>query len=425
MPEHATTVKGVRPVSFADVPRHRASTEAVLAFAWDAGPFRADHVIAALGLTRSTALTALDTLIEVGLIQELPSVGPDAGSRMGRPARHFELRGDAGVVIGIDAGAHRFTAVAADLAGRVLAQESVAVASVDVEGLDLLASVGTEQRREAAFAVIDAALAAAGSARADVIGVSVGIPAPVDADGASPAHGAGFWQRMNAGLRDALAHDFPVVRIENDGALAAMAEGTLGAARGCDDFVAMLVGHRLGSGVFLGGRLVRGAHGGVGELEALSYVAGVDSADGLGLRAGRWLRAALDDGLIPADHPWSRLAPEDLTVATILAEAQLDDPVARPLLEELGRTLGRICSVVSRFYDPEVIVVCGAMADALGGVLELAAGHVRAQAELPAPEIVASTLAGDVVSLGAVSAAREAAQEIVLQLLTERQASAD
>ena len=163
------------------------------------------------------------------------------------------------------------------------------------------------------------------------------------------------------------------------------------------------------------------------QFEAFSYVSGVDSADGFGLRADRWLRAALDDGLIPADHPWSRLAPAGLTAATVLAEARVDDPVARPLLEELGGTLGRICSVVGRFYDPEVIVVCGAMAGALGGVLEIAQRYVHAQTELPAPEIVASELAGDVVSLGAVSAAREAALEIVLPLLTERrlEASAD
>ncbi len=420
-------VKGVCRMGFADAPRHRASTEAVLDFAWDAGPFRADHVIAALGLTRSTALTALDTLIDIGLIRELPSASPEVGSRMGRPARHFELRGDAGVVVGIDAGAHRFTAVVADLAGQPLAQESLAVAEAGVEGDDLIATVSTERRRESAFAVIDAALVSAGRQRADVIGVAIGVPAPVDADGRSPAHQAGFWQHMNAGLQHALASDFPVVRVENDGALAAVAEGTLGAARGCDDFIAMLVGHRLGSGVFLGGRLVRGAHGGVGELEAFSYVSGVDSADGFGLRADRWLRAALDDGLIPADHPWSRLAPAGLTAAAVLAEARVDDPVARPLLEELGGTLGRICSVVGRFYDPEVIVVCGAMAGALGGVLEIAQRYVHAQTELPAPEIVASELAGDVVSLGAVSAAREAALEIVLPLLTERrlEASAD
>lgn len=90
-------------------------------------------------------------------------------------------------------------------------------------------------------------------------------------------------------------------------------------------------------------------------------------------------------------------------------------------MEELGAKLSLICGVVARFYDPEKIVVCGAMAGALAEVIEIAQERIVGYAELPAPEIVASTLGGDVVSLGAVSAAREAAREIVLPLFAERQ----
>ena len=42
--------------------------------------------------------------------------------------------------------------------------------------------------------------------------------------------------------------------------------------------------------------------------------------------------------------------------------------------------------------------------------------HLADELDLPAPEIVGSQLGGDVVSIGAVSAAREAAQESVLAL---------
>lgn len=410
-------------MEFADSPaRHRASTAAVLEFAWDAGVFRADHVMAALGLTRSTALSALGALIDVGLIRELSSAGAEDGYRMGRPARRFELNGDAGVVVGIDAGNRRFTAIAADLSGQVLAE-----AHLDVRGFHDVdqrpfPDGDSAERCAAAFDVIDAVLAAAGHERADVVGVGVGIPAPVDGDGGSPPHDSGFWQYMNAGLQAALAVEFPGVRVENDAALAALAEGSLGEARGCDDFVAMLVGRRLGSGVFLGGRLVRGAHGGVGELEALRYVADVGGTWGLGELAERWVRGALEAGAVPEGHPWLRSSP---TAEALLAHADLSDPVTRPLLEELGLKLGRICMVVSRFYDPVLIVLCGAVAGALGDVIEIARAYIRRQSELPPPALVASGFGGDVVSLGAVSAARETAREIVLPLLTERRAATD
>lgn len=395
-----------------------ASMAAILEFAWDTGVFRADHVIAALGLTRSTTLSALDKLIEIGLIRELTDA--DKGGRMGRPARRFELRGDAGLVIGIDAGGHHFTAAAADLAGRVIARERVEVPSYHDAAGAPDPEPDPDERRATAFKAIDAVLAAAGGRRADVIGIGVGIPAPVNSHGTSPPHRPNFWPRMNADLRDTLAEEFPAVRVENDAGLAALAEGSRGEARKSDHFVAMLVGRRLGSGVFMDGHLVRGAHGGIGELEGLSYVSGVGGAWGLGYRVEEWFQAALSEGRIPADHAWARLTECELTAEAVLAEARLSDPVARPLLEDLGDRLGRICSVVSRFYDPDLIIVCGAMAQALHEVIQLAREHLAQELELPAPEILPSGMGGNVVSLGAVSAAREAAKEIILPLLTER-----
>jgi len=407
-------VKGVWAMGSMDrQARHRASTAAVLDYAWEAAAFGADQLIAALGLTRSTALAAVDTLIEIGLVSELSGPLAEPGQRIGRPARRFELRGDAGLLLGLDAGGRRFTAILADLTGRELAREHLEVPSYfDLEDAD------PADRRAAAFRVVDAVLSAAGRGRGDVIGVGVGVPAPVDGRGASPSNPSGFWRYMNADLQQALSGAFPAVRVENDGALAAMAEGAFGEARGREHFVAMLSGLRLGSGVVLEGRLVRGAHGGVGELEALAYVSGVGGTWGLGYLAEQWLRAQVGRGLIPAGHPWSQLPEDALTAEVVLSQARLSDPVSRPLLEELGGTLGRICTVLSRFYDPEVVVVCGAVAAALGEVIELAAAHVAEEVEIAPPAIVASRLGGDVVALGAVSAAREAAREIVLRLRT-------
>ncbi len=410
-------VKG-GPVESVEQPsRRRDSVPAVLEFAWDSDAFRADHVIAALGLTRSTALAALDTLIDLGLVRELAGVGAAGGPKMGRPARHFELRSDAGLLVGVDAGDRHLTAMVADLAGRVLALEQVEGPRVfeAPEGIH-----DSKARQDAAFSVIDKALLSAGGRRRDVVAVGVGVPAPVDSDGGSPTHPAGFWQYMNAGLQGVLSREFPVVRLENDAALAAIAEGSLGSARGRQHYVAMLSGRRLGSGVVVGGNLLRGASGGIGELEALTYVSGVSGALGFGPIAEEWVRAALAAGRVPADHPWSLIPSDGLTAEGVLAVSSMDDPISRPLLEELGRILGIVGSVVSRFYDPEVIVICGAMAEALGDVIELASARVVDQADLPPPRILASGFGGDVVSIGALSTAREAAREIALDLFSAR-----
>ncbi len=360
--------------------RHRTSTSATLDFAWDAGVFRSDHVMAALGLTRSTALAALNTLVGLGLIRVLPSASTAGGSGPGRPARRFQLRAEAGVMVGIEAGERQYRAVATDLAGGHLAKVQIDASgsnhSAGVEGAD------PQRRRALAFRALDSVLAAAGRPREDVIGVGVGVPAPVNAGGVSPPDPRGRWQRVNAGLGAAFGAEFPAVRVENDAALAAVAEGVLGEARGHDNFVAILGGRRLGAGVFLGGRLMRGAHGGVGEL------------DGLGDAAGFAVRSSAEN------------------------------TVLRPPTEELARTLGRICGIVTRFYDPDLLVFCGAAAGVMSGAIEMAHRDIRTQTELPSAGVVASRLGADVVALGAAAAVREDVRGVVLDVFSSRSGGA-
>jgi predicted NBD/HSP70 family sugar kinase len=389
---------------------YRASVPAVLRYAWDVGAFRADHVMAALGHTRSTTLSALDSLIDLGLIREIEADGSRA-NQLGRPARLFELRGDAGVVVGVDAGARRMRAVVADLTGRVLATEHlVHPAALDPETWD------AQWRREAVLRLVDAVLGSTDRTREDVIAVGVGIPAPVDDRGGSPAHASGFWPAMNADLHRVLAETFPVVRVENDAALAALAEGSHGEAAGREHYVAVLSGRRLGSGVVLGGRLVRGANGGVGELEALTAVTGVGGTEGIGFVIEERVEQQLADGQVPPDHPWAALTAEGVTAEAVLARTDPDDPLTRAVIEEVGDRLGRVCSVIAHFYDPEVIVICGAVVENADEILQAARAHVAANLELPPPDIVLSRLGGDVVSIGAVAAARESARDSVLGL---------
>lgn len=401
-----------------DTARHRASTAAVLDMAWDAGVFGADDVMPALGLTRSTALAALDTLVEVSLVRELDSAERGEDARLGRPARRFELRADAGVVVGVDAGDRQLTAIVADLRGEVLATQKVTVRPYYEAPEKPRPDADPEERRTAVVHAIDSVLARTRKAREDVIAVAVGIPAPVDRDGRSPRHATGFWEHMNSDLRTALARVFPVARVENDASLAAVAERAFGAARGTDHFVAMLSGRRLGSGVFMDGQLLRGAHGGVGELEGLAFVPEVGGTWGLGYLAEAWVQAARRDGDVPPGHPWASQSEGDLTAEAVLAAASSSDPVSAPLVHDLGEKLGRICSVIARFHDPRLIVVCGATAGSIDELIEIARRRLAEDVELPPPDIVASTLGSDVVSLGAVAAAREAAREIVLPLLT-------
>lgn len=386
---------------------NRQSMTALLHYAWDADVFTANDAIPVVGLTRSTTIDALDRLIELGLVAEEPNAREVGDYRRGRPARRFRFRSDGGAVVGVDAGHAHLGVQVADLAGRVLARHSV----------DLMPTVlEPGYRREQAAAAVDVALGNAGLARADVVAVCLGVPAPVDADGRSPRHRRGFWELMNPGIGESFRAWAPLVLVENDAALAAVAERRIGRAVGSEDFVALLAGRRFGAGVVGGGRLLRGAHGGVGELGPLEHLLGVASQDGLGDWLTRTCRAAIDEGRIPADHPLALLDPADLSGRDVLEH--IEDQSLAGVAEQVSAVLARILSLLASLYDPGLIVLCGAVADGIEPLLARVRVLLPAELDLPVPSLVASELGSDVVVAGAVAAAVESAREQILDIVT-------
>ncbi|WP_314451840.1 ROK family protein [uncultured Microbacterium sp.] len=385
--------------------RHNLDT--VLGHAWDAEAFTASDVIAAVGLTRSTAIDVLDELSARGLLAEMPNARAVGEYSKGRPARRFAFRPEAGVVVGVDAGRGHLSASVADLCGRTLGASRL---TVDPE-LD-----SPERRRRAAEATVDAALTRARRARGDIVALCVGVPAPVNRAGRSPEHHDGFWARMNPDFVDTFAAWAPLVRVENDATLAAVAERSHGAAVGCDDFVALLAGERFGAGICIDGRLLRGTHGGAGETVAFDRVEGVGSAFGLAPRCVDAARAALASGSLPADSALRQVDPETLEAKTVLDLAAAGDAGALAVAREVGGALAGVAAVFGSLFDVERVVVSGAIAAGAGPIIAAAIDAIPDSLHLPPPTIVASTLGADIVSIGAVAAAVEAARTRALDL---------
>ena len=157
-------------------PLLRASTSAALDYAWDAGPFLAEDVSRAKGLTKSTAIRAIDALIDAGLVIELPNTLEDGSYRFGRPARRFELNVDAGILVGMDAGRTHITTLASDLKGKILSSSHRVIDQDDAEG-----------RRSATSDTIARTIESAGKAPKDVVALAIGIPAPVSHVESPPA----------------------------------------------------------------------------------------------------------------------------------------------------------------------------------------------------------------------------------------------
>lgn len=394
----------------ADLGTGRASVGAVLDFAWTAGEFTATEAMAGTSLTRSTAIDAIDTLVGAAVLCELPNARAVGAYRSGRPSRRFVLAPDLGVVIGVDAGDTHLAVTVADPLDRTLVHHR----------LEFAPSQSADERRATILERLGDALTEAEVTPDQVLALCVGVAAPVNRDGVSPPHPDGFWERTNPGLAEALRDWAPVVQIKNDAQLAAIAEGTEGAAIGCRDYVALLASERFGGGVVVDGHVLHGAHGGVGEGVVFDHIVGVGSAFGLRYAVEDQVRAAVDEGEIAADSAVGRLVAADrIDPRLVLTLAASGDPDAELVTSRVGATVARIVGVLGSMYDPARVIVCGAVAESIEPVLTAARRILPEELHLPAPEILASTLGAEVVSRGAVATARRAAREYAVPRLAE------
>lgn len=348
--------------------------------------------MAVTGLTRATVLGVCDGLVEAGWLEEVDDGQAAGRTNKGRPARRYQLREAAGVVVGLDAGETYFTVIVADLRGRELGTRRQ---SIDSHAL------GRAGRGVSARELIALTLDDVGRALDDVLLTVVGVPAPIDANGMSPE--GEFWHLMNSGFA---SHLHGRVVVENDANLAAVAER---AHEPSANQATLLTGERFGAGLIVDGRLLRGPRGGAGEMRFLDTLSGgkfvpdEGGADGFGALARKWARSRIHsyEGKTMLRHmPEGEINAEDVFQA-----AREGDPFAEDIISRLGARLARIAVVLSSLLDIERVVIAGGISRAIEPVLEHARSLLPTDTGLPLPELVASTLGAEVVVKGAIESA--------------------
>lgn len=388
----------------------------ILEHAWQTQVFTATDAMASVGLTRATVIGVCDDLVGAGWLDELSDDRESGELRKGRPARRYALRDQAAFVVGIDAGYDRMEARVADLRGNVLGTAGSVIAARSPLSEHRVANAAERQRLVSDL--FDRALDAAGIDESAVLAITLAVPAPVDDAGRSPEGTHGFWGMMNPDLGRNFVGRVPLVTVENDANLAAVAERASLAGRGREagSFIAMLVGEGIGSGLMIDGRLVRGRRGGAGEMRFLDYVDGVGTANGLALQARRWAAEALNSGEARAGSALGRLDADSLTEAEVAQAAAAGDAVALAILDRLAERLARICIVLGDLLDVDRVIIGGAMVASLPTVIEGAARRVAESDDPTAPELVASALGIGAVSTGAVEHALSRVRERALEL---------
>jgi predicted NBD/HSP70 family sugar kinase len=381
----------------------RVSAGAVLDFMRASRAVTVTEVMDATGLTRATAISVCEDLMQRGWIRELENQRAFGGYQKGRPARRFELNERAGYVLGMDVGFSKVTVVVSDLRGKALGRSSQ---PFDVAGI-------TAAER---IAVIDrTAMVALHSVRASpesVLAVCAGIAAPVDRNGdvlvTQP-----FWGLFDVGLKAAL-RDLRgwTVLLENDANLAALGDRWRGAAAGVDDVVVILASERLGSGVIDGGRLLHGQGGGAGELAFLDLVEGVGDTFGIATMARQWAAEAVAGKARTSLREYAQAGAE---AEQVFAAAAAGDAVALKILDRLADRMARVIGAVATILNPELVVIGGAVANSAGVLLEPIAERLKRFTATP-PRVAVSPLGDSIVTVGAVRCALDYVEKNSLDL---------
>jgi len=381
------------------------------------GPYSRADLARVSGLSKPTVSLALANLERAGLVQL-------AGQRTGVPGRTallYEVRPEAGFVVGLDIGLRYLRGAVADLAGEIRARLSVPVRAATVAG-----------RVAELVDLADELCARAGITRAAVIQTVVGSPGVYDPQRNLMALTGGLpdWDQPEAlaGLRTAFG---PALAIENDVDAAALAERALGVGQEADNFAFVHVGSGVGMGLVLGGRLHRGVHGVAGEIAFLPIGgdpdawADADADTDIGADAGS------NDGRVTAGPEGVIIDPEEArrrgTLETAAgadgvvraarrvglprlatprqifeAAAAGDERAAAVVAGEARLVAAAICCVIS-VVDPSLIVLGGGIGQAPGFAEAVTAALAEIAPVLP--DVKVSALGTDVVVDGCLAEA--------------------
>jgi predicted NBD/HSP70 family sugar kinase len=360
------------------------------------GPVSRSDLATASGLSKPTVGLALASLERDALVQH---AGRRAGGR-GRTALLYELRRDAGFVLGLDVGREFVRGAITDLGGTVLARESrSARSSSGVARVRELAKLATELLRDAGVPV------GRGALRQTV----VGSPGVVEPDGRAlrMAPNLPGWERP-AVLRDLRRLLGAETTLENDVDAAAVAERDHGHGRDVSTFAFVSVGTGIGMGLILDGKLHRGAHGAAGEIAFLPLVAGTGDAREARRRGALESAASSAAVVRAAREAGARLR----TARSVFAAAAAGDERARKVVAGEAAIVARALAAIVAVVDPELIVLGGGIGRAPGFADQVTAQLAKVSPVVP--DVRASALGEDAVVDGCLAVGSDRLWERIL-----------
>jgi predicted NBD/HSP70 family sugar kinase len=272
----------------------------------------------------------------------------------GLPVQQYAIKPGGGYAFGVEIRPTAVFTALVDLVGTPLMTERTELR--DMKKSAILETVSAELQRS---------LQRAGLDKSALLGAGIVMPGPFGPTGLRGTDSElPGWHNTNPEEAFSARLDIPVF-VENDANAAAMTERMNGVARGIDTFAYLYFGQGLGLGLIQNGQTLHGAFGNAGEIGHVDVIVGASSMP-LESAASRLSAQAF-------------LAQRGVTVSSMDDLAMLYGHHNPHLMEWLDRACAALSpglSIIENLFDPETIILGGAMPDVL-------LDHLVAQTHLP------------------------------------------
>jgi len=351
------------------------------------------------GLSKPTVSLALANVERSGLVRE-------AGQRTGVPGRSavlYEIRPQAGYVLGLDIGHQYLRGAIADLTGEVIAQSAPRTRASSTSG-----------RVAELIRLGDELCADAGITRSAVTQTVIGSPGVYDPghNAIALAGGLAGWGKpaVLAELRAAFGQQLVV---ENDVDAATLAEREHGHGREVRTFAFVWIGTGIGMGLVIEGNLHRGVHGVAGEIAYMPISAGQGSDPDDARRRGTLEAAGSAAAVVRAARRTGMRG--SVSARRVFEAAAAGDERAIAIVADEAELVARaVCAIVT-VVDPELVVLGGGIGQA-PGFAGAVATELRKLAPVM-PDVRVSALGTEAVVDGCLASGAELAWQRLTALL--------
>ena len=209
-----------------------------------------------------------------------------------------------------------------------------------------------------------------GIEKADVAGVGIGIPGPINTKGEAACAVNLYWGFKPVAKELSELTGLPA-KAGNDANVAALGEAWKGAAAGAQNVVMATLGTGVGGGIIVDGKIVAGHHGAGGEIGHANIdhsetekcncgnsgcLEQYTSATGIVRVARQILESSSETSTLRGI--------EKLTAKDVLDAFKDGDVLAGKIMEQVGDKLGGALAFIAAVVDPEAIVIGGGVSKA-------------------------------------------------------------